>query len=248
MRINQTKNIQPRPFYLLSFLYIISFFALSFVISPAFIYVSADIVLKSTILPDILYFLIGITEAITYGISFAIITFTACFVSIKSCYKLTFVFGVAFILRKIADLLISLLFLKSIEIEDLVSTVINIVLYVLLFFIFTLITSAIAKKYFANKKKQVVSITDDLNLIKINYKNVTKSPINKPIFICSLIVAILELLDSITFDIMYGAPISFGDGMIMVLTYIINILTGMLCYFTAVFCIKKLVTRFVSVK
>ena len=223
---------------------------LVFGMSLPYTYANTDIVLYTSVLPEILDALMDVTEIAVFAIGFGIFMY-ACFHRVKTTQQLGLIgiFSGAVLFRRLCDLSISLIFFKSIDIEDVLYTILYLILDLLLIWGVSLLIHLRAKTYFKNrmlKAKASALFKDDLpmeltqeDLFPFKKLYSKENPLQTCALWSGIILSAVKIVSRILYDIGYGAPSGIMEILIMVVYYGSDIVLGLLFYLGSLFVLKR---------
>ena len=222
-----------------------------FGMSLPYTYANTDIVLYTSVLPELLDVLMDITEIAVFALGFGIFMY-ACFHRATKNQKLGLVgiFSGAVLFRRLCDLLVSLIIFSAIDIENLIYAVVYLLLDLLLVWGISLFIHLRSNRYFKNiilKAKASALFKDDL---PVDLKKEDLFPFKKlyskenPLQSCALwsgiILSAVKIVSRMLYDIGYGAPSGIMEILIMVVYYGSDIALGILFYFGALFVLTRI--------
>ena len=217
-------------------------------------YANTDIVLYTSVLPEILDALMDVTEIAVFAIGFGICMY-ACFhrASITQKLCLMGILSGAVIFRRVCDLSVSLIVFSVIGIEDILDCVIYLILELILIWGIFLLIQSIASRYF--KKTALLSKASALFdndftptvTVKALYPFPKIYSKENPMQVCALISGIVlsavKVISRIIFDISYGAPEGIQEILVMIVYYGSDIVLGILYYIGVLFLLTRLFKR-----
>lgn len=214
---------------------------ISFGMTLPYTYSYTDIVLYTSVLPEVLDALIDLTEIAVFAIGFSLLMYAAFYhMTVPQKICLLGIFLVAVLFRRICDLFVSCLVFSSLDMEDLIYAIPYLILDWLLIGGVYLLIGMQSKKY--DKKMLLKAKASALFQEDIPLKQQTESlyPFqklfdrNNALQNCVLSVGILlssvKVATRIIYDISYGTPADWKEILIMAVYYCSDIALGFLFY------------------
>lgn len=211
---------------------------------------NSDIILYTSILPDVLLVLMDLTEILVLAIAFSVILF-ALFMRTPSL-GLTLLYCGAALFRRICELAVALILNHVIDTNDIFLNGLYLVFDILLVWAVWLIGRICSKEYHKKLALRIKAsaLFDDNHSEPISANPNELYPFQKiyskenPLQRCALAVSILlsaiKVIDRIIFDIGYGAPEDFSEILVMFIYYSSDLLLGVIFYILSVFVYHRL--------
>ena len=213
-------------------------------------YCNTNIILYTSVLPEILKMLIDLLETGIYAICFSLLLFSAFFRHENApMLPLLFTYLGAITFRRICDLAGVLILYGSLDSLDLTYAVVYILLDAALALVVFFLARSGATAFYrsqalAMKKEMLFKDAD----VHISFEGIhpfrkivnTKNFIQLRILIISLILAGIKVLSRLVYDIDYGAPADLGEFFTMVIYYLSDLFLAVVFYALAVLILNKL--------
>lgn len=209
------------------------FALLVLILSPLYINISANIVLRETPLTDIIYLLIQLFEILAFATAASIIIHAAISQTAKNARGLFGIYCAAGVLRRAVTLFISFITFGYIEDLEIFSTAIYIVFDVIQMFIITSIVTSIARKHserIAKKQKAAIRLGDSLNNT-IDFSKIFSrtNPYARCCIATAVVISATKILTRAIFDIFAGLP----EGWIEIASIAVGYLSDLLIFAVA---------------
>lgn len=221
---------------------VIFFSVQAFILNPLYVYTSTNVLFSTTPLPEIIGILNDISYPLGYALCFACVTYSIFKFSLSRAKKPIIILSAAFLLRYVANYVISSIIEGGFRFSEIPAAVIlPFGLDMLLFAIVGVIVSVRIKKYYkayeqilkANitLNKKTPSIHEDVfegqKIISL------KNPLHHSAALTGIVLSATKILTRIRFDIAHGAPSGAADAIWMIAYYISDLLIAVLVYATS---------------
>ncbi len=227
----------------------IAFGLMELLITPAYIYLSTDITVSVTILPDLTELLLKLIEIFTFAVCYSLIIYTATAEKNKGLISLCAVYAAATLLRRLVSLGISFLSYGYIDGSDIFNISVYIAFELLQLTFVAAISSGISKKYNTvrtEKEKAALKLGGSTDSFKIKFDKVFSkdNPLQRSALAAGIMLAAVNVAMRIFYDISYGLPSDLSEILIMVAYYLSDILAALIFYAASWFILKRAVERY----
>lgn len=216
------------------------FFSLqAFVLNPLYVYTNSDVIFSSTPIPEILGIFNDISYPLGYALCFASVSYSIFKFSLSRSAKPIIILAAAFLLRYVANYVMSSVIDGGFRFADLpTSVLIPFALDILIFAIICAIVCARVKKYYAEYEqtlkanatlgKRTPSVHDDVfeDQKLLSFKN----PLHYSAALTGIVLSVAKILTRIRYDLALGAPADTADTVWMIVYYISDVLIAVLVY------------------
>lgn len=216
------------------------FFSLqAFILNPLYVYTSSNVLFSTTPIPEIIGILNDISYPLGYALCFACVTYSIFKFSLYRAKKQIIILSAAFLLRYVANYVISSIIDGGFRFAEIPAAVIlPFGLDMLLFAVVCIIVRARIKRYYETYEqalkaniilnKKAPSVYEDIfeNQKIISFKN----PLHYSAALTGILLSATKILTRIRFDIAYGAPSGVADTIWMIAYYISDLLIVALVY------------------
>ncbi len=208
-------------------------FAVStFVLEPLLVLTNSDVTLKFTPLPYLFDVLCDLFELAAFAVSYSIIIFAAVAIAGKQAWRLFGIYCTCCAARRIAVLLISI---HSIDELGITSLVLALVLEYTAALVITLVSVRDGGNYreLTEQAKKAALVSGDSSALKgISFDRVFDK--DNPYLVSALKAAVLLVIVTvgrrIISDIIYGAPTSVAEVLVMAAYYLFDVLMCVIAY------------------
>lgn len=210
------------------------FALLVLILSPIYIQINADIVLRGTILTDFVYLLIQLFEVLALTAAASLIIRCAISKSAKKTWQLVGVWCAATVLRRLITLMISLVTYGYLEDLEIFSTWVYTLFDAAQISIITAIVLKIAHDHTENtslKQKAAIRLGDSLNN-DIDFSKIFSrtNPYAKCALAASIVISATKIFSRAIFDVFAGLPESLTELAAMVIGYLSDALIFAIAY------------------
>ena len=209
------------------------FALLVLLLSPIYIRVSADIVLRETLLADVIYLLIQLFEILAFAVAASLIIHTAISKDAKSAWGLFGIYCLATVIRRVITLIISLITFGYLDELEIFSTWVYTLFDAVQLAIITVIVINVAATYTkqkAAKQKAAIRLGDlldnDIDFSKVFSRT---NPYTKSAFAASAVISATKICSRAIFDVFEGLP----EGWIEIASMVIGYLSDALIFAVA---------------
>lgn len=227
---------------------------LSFGLTLPYNYANTNIVLYTSILPEILSVLIELVEVILFAFGFSLLIYTSYLrYPLRSAIGLTGIFSAAALFRRLCDITVIVIVYGELGAYDLIEGVTYLLLDLLLIWVILGVIRLSASRYdrnLATKNPVSVLFTDDgLPEVDITafypFKKVysKENPIQGCVLVIGGILSAVKVISRIIYDIEYGAPDGIGEILTMIVYYGSDLLIGLIFYVLSTLILGKLFRR-----
>lgn len=210
------------------------FALLVLILSPIYIRINADIVLRGTILTDFVYLLIQLFEVLALTVAASLIIRCAISQNAKKTWQLVGVWCAATVLRRLITLMISLVTYGYLEDLEIFSTWVYTLFDAAQISIITAIVLKIAYNHAKNaslKQKAAIrlgdSLKNDIDFSKIFSRT---NPYAKCALAASIVISATKIFSRAIFDVFAGLPESLTELAAMVIGYLSDALIFAIAY------------------
>lgn len=217
-------------------LYIIYALALA----PLYSSVSSDIMFKDTPLPFALRILLDITDVLVFAAAFASITY-ACFrFSVGRAVLFSVIYLGLTVFRHALSFVMEFVDSSYIGLEDWISFGIYFAAEILIVTVVLFIAVYQRGKYgrFLNAARLSPKNAEPLLPFKKVYSK--DNPLQICLLMQALLISAMKMLTRIISDIIYGAPTSVSEALVMVIYYLSDVLNGVIFYAAVYFIFDKI--------
>ena len=213
-------------------------------------YCNTDIILYTSVLPEVLKILIDLLEIGIYAICFSIFLFSPfCRHENAPSLSLLFVYMGAFTFRRICDLIGVLILYGSLDSLDFTYAMVYVLLDVILALVVFFQARSGANRYY---RAQAQSLRTDALFADTELRLSTEgihpfckifdktNPLQRSVLINTIILVGIKVLSRLVFDIDYGAPEDFGEVLIMAVYYLSDLLLAVIFYALSIVVLNKL--------
>ena len=123
----------------------------SLILSPLYVVCSTDILFKTTVLPDVIHFLITIVTTLTYAICFSFMALSVTLASVSASVISFVAFVIALVCREAIDLLMTFILYNYIDNVDVFSSISHLLLDGGMMVGVMILSSVIAKRFYMSK-------------------------------------------------------------------------------------------------
>lgn len=229
------------------------FAVLSLGLTLLYNFCGTDVVLYTSVLPEILKILIDLTEIAIYAICFSIFLAAAFYSHLNSPrLSLLWIYLGALLFRRLCDLLGVLILYGSLDSLDLTYALIYFLLDAALALAVFLLAQKRARKFYFSycRKDQASSLfkdeaqplyTECLHPFSKIYDKT--NPLQVQTAVVSVILMAIKLLSRILYDVDYGAPEDFKEILIMAVYYLSDVLLAVIFYVLSILVLNRLFRR-----
>ena len=210
------------------------FATLVLVLSPLYIYVNADIVLRETLITDLVYLLTQLFEIFAFAAAGSIIIHSAISNSRQKPWYLFGIYCTATLLRRALTLLISFISFGYLDGLEIFSTCVYALFDFAQMMIITTIVLSIVRVYANNtarKQKAAVrlgdSLNDDIDFSKIFSR---ANPYAKCSVAAAVVISATKIFTRAIFDVFAGSPEDWIDVASMAIGYLSDVLIFAVAY------------------
>lgn len=224
-----------------------AFAFMELLITPAYIYLSSDITVSVTVLPNLTELLLKLIEIFTFAVCYSLIIYTAAAEKSKDLISLCAVYASATLLRRLASLGISFLSYGYIDGSDIFNVSVYLAFELLQLTFVAAVSSAISKRYNtarAEKEKAALKLGGSVNGFKIKFDSVFSkdNPLQRSALAAGIMLAAVNVAMRIFYDVSYGLPSDFSEVLIMAAYYLSDILVAFIFYAIS-WCVLRRVTE-----
>ena len=219
------------PFILMTVFCAVMYTLIQFILTPVYTVALSDVTLKFSVLPTLVYFLIYLSEILTFALCYSLVIYTALKLSTKTALGAVGVYVAASVLRRIGALGVSLIMYGYVDKTDLVNVVVPIVIETVQISVILILSHSLATKFI---KKHKVDLSAD-NLESINDIRFTKiysrsNPLMTGALAGGVMLSAVNVVMRIINDISYGAPMSAAEVLVMIAYYLSDLLVCAVFY------------------
>ena len=213
-------------------------------------YCNTDILLYSSVLPEILKMLIDLLEVGIYAICFSLLLFSAFFRHENApSLSLLFIYIGALVFRRICDLVGVLILYGSLDSLDLTYAMVYILLDTALGLTVFFLSRSGANRYYRNQANalrggalfgdgEVRLSTESIHPFRSIID--TKNLIQSRVLTVAIVLSGIKVLSRLVYDIDYGAPADVKEFFIMVVYYLSDLFLAVIFYVLSILVLNKL--------
>ncbi len=216
------------------------FFSLqAFILNPLYVYTGNDVLFSETPIPEILGIFNDICYPLGYALCFACVSYAIFKFSFSRSAKPIIILSVAFLLRYVANYVVSSIAEGGFRFSDIpASVLLPFGLDILIFAIICAIVCTRIKRYYVDYEqmlkanaalgKRMPSVHEDVFVDQkiISFKN----PLHYSAALTGVVLSAVKILTRIRYDILFGAPDGAADVIWMIAYYMSDILIAPLVY------------------
>lgn len=218
---------------------VIFFSIQTFILNPLYVYTSSNVVFSTTPIPEIIGIFNDISYPLGYALCFASVIYSIFKFSHTRSKKQIIALSVAFLLRYVANYVISSIIEGGFRFSDIpASILLPFGLDMLLFAIICVVVCVRIRRYYEayehtlkanvilNKKTPTVheDVFEGERLISL------KNPLHFSAFLTGALLAAAKILTRVRYDLAHGAPLGAADTIWMIVYYLSDILIAVLVY------------------
>ena len=220
-----------------------------FVISPLYAAVASDVVLGDTILNDLMYYLGRIAELLAISVSYGAMIYGIYRLSLSKVKALPLIFLVATLLKYTANMAVSWIMSGGAS-EEWIWDIINVFFYTFLeaiqLCIVLLVINSVIKK---QKQIDAVLAGTGKEMAVYPFRGVydKKNCLMKSALLAAIIVLISKIFGQVVSDLYYiiasGLPEQTSTVILMLVTYLSNLIFCVVCYIAVIFTVMKVAEK-----
>lgn len=218
---------------------VIFFSVQTFILNPLYVYTASNVLFSTTPIPEIIGILNDISYPVGYALCFAAVTYSIFKFSLSRSAKPISILCAAFLLRYVANYVISSIIEGGFKFSEILSAVVlPFGLDMLIFAIILALICVRIKRYYETYEqtlkanitlnKRTPSIHEDVfdEQKLISFKN----PLHYSAALTGILLSAVKILTRLRYDISFGAPSGAADVIWMVAYYLSDILIAVLVY------------------
>lgn len=244
-RDDQIKRILSRVLFL-SVYAIVTLYV--FVLAPLYVRLANDVLYMTTVLPDLLSFLLAVLDIAVFAIAYAVILYAVYRLPMRRVRNLLLIYGGAILYRNVVNLVMTYL-TDGIPVKDEIGfDLVSVLAYIILESLQCGLVVFIAHKVIsAMKKQEEIRLAAAIKLNKKQYTPLLESfpfdrlfsfrrPVQKAAFLIALVPMGVKVLSRIVYDLGIGLPTSLAEVAVMLLYYTADIVGyGLVLYGAMIF-------------
>lgn len=223
------------------------FLLMSLVVVPLTVQARSDVVLQVTALPEILEIFGQIIDISAFALCYSLIIF-ACFFYPRKRLSIFLTYIAACFLRRGIDLLITYFTYKWIELLDIESVLFTFFMESIQALVMFLIASTAGAKYQQRRvelKKAAQLLGSQTDVYNIKFEKVfsKSNPLQVIMLFSGIMLSAINVGMRIYYDIIYGAPTSAAEVLIIVLYYCLDLSVCIIFYSMCWFFLSALIDK-----
>ncbi len=218
------------------------FSLLTFILSPIYSAISANIVFYTTLLPDILDVLIQLLEIAAFASCYSIVILSVTAKGASASCGVCWIYVAACTVRRAAAAVITYIQYGSLPSEEVASLMLYLSLETVQIFLVLLFAYQSSKNWRASvkaAKKAALKTGGSVNAdISLNPAYSSINPLKNTAFKAGVMLAVIKILSRIVYDVTYGAPNGLSEILIMTVYYLSDVLIAIIFYAMCLFIMK----------
>ena len=211
----------------------------SFIFSPLYVVTVNDTIYINTIMPDIFRLLIEALDIFAYTVSLPLIAFSCIVFSFRGTITPIIIYVASLFIRKGADIIMTLLISKQIDALDLYSSLLYIFIDIIILCITlsaTLISAKSFRSSFVERKKtasrlgKAASYSEFNEILPLKSVFSRKNPLLVSAFTAACVLVGTKSISRAIYYFTVGTPSSTSAILAMVLSFLSDILIGVIFY------------------
>lgn len=256
MKTDKTTNpkIRKRLYLLNAVSFAVLYSVCCFVILPIVFYMDSDIAYESSVLPSILYYLKVILEIIAVSVSYAAAIYGIYRLGCRNFYGIILVFAASTAYKYATNVLVSWIFTEHSIPLGWFMDVVDVMYFTALEVVQFLIVFGVARRIvgrYINRYDAVARaggrIPDEERVYPLKWSYDRSNCISRSVFVCAAVTFVAKMLGTLVSDvwsiILYGFPQNVSSVAMMIFSYALNAVLGVLCYFATAFAIMVFFER-----
>lgn len=211
-----------------------------FVLAPLYTYVSTNVILYMSVLPQILALLLDAVDILSYAVCFSIIIYSVFLLSLKKSTAVICSYICLLFMKYSSNFVMSMIVSgDAFNFDDMTLAILPFFFDVIILAIILAVSHRQIAKY---NERKALRACEEVYPFKALLS--LQNPLLSSAFVFALIMSVVKILPRIRYDILLGAPTSLSEVLWMCIYYLGDVLSGVIIYTVAIFVFTKLCKKY----